>query len=45
MEAEGTLLHSEVLATCPYPKPDYSSPWLPIPFLEDQFLHYSPIYA
>jgi len=37
MEPEGTLLHSEALATCPYPKPDQSSPCLPIPLLEDYF--------
>ena len=26
MELEGSLPHSKVLATCPYPEPDWSSP-------------------
>ena len=26
MEPEGSLLHSQVLTTCPYPEPDQSSP-------------------
>ena len=32
------------LATCPYPKPDQSSP-RPIPFLKDQFHYHHPIYT
>ena len=27
MEPEGSLLHSQVPATCPYPEPEQSSPW------------------
>jgi hypothetical protein len=35
MEPEGSLPHSQVPATCPYPEPDQSSPRLPIPIPED----------
>ena len=46
MEPEGSLLYLQVPATCPYPEPDYASPCVPIPLLEDKFfLHYPPIYA
>jgi len=38
MEPEGSLPHSQVSATCPYPKPAWSSPCLPIPILEDKSL-------
>ena len=31
MEPEGSLPHSQVLATCPYPEPDLSSPQTPHP--------------
>jgi hypothetical protein len=31
MEAEGSLLHSQVPATCPYPEPGQSSPYPHIP--------------
>jgi len=33
MEPEGSLPHSKVPATCPYPEPDQSSPCLLIPLL------------
>jgi len=33
MESEGSLPHSQTPAICPYPKPDQSSPGLPIPLL------------
>ena len=45
MEPEGSLPHSQAPATCPYPKPDQSSPYLPISLLEYQFHYYPPIYA
>jgi hypothetical protein len=35
MELEGSLPHSQVPATCPYPEPDYSSPHPHITFAED----------
>jgi len=35
MEAEGSLLHSQVPATCPYPEPTQSSPYTHIPLPED----------
>jgi len=28
MESEDSLSHLQVTATCPYPEPDQSSPWL-----------------
>jgi len=31
MEPEGSLLHSQVPATCPYPQPARSSPYTYIP--------------
>jgi hypothetical protein len=31
MEPEGSLQHAQVHATCPYPEPDQSSQYLPIP--------------
>jgi len=37
MEPEGSLPHSQVPATCPYPEPDQSSPHPHIPLLEDSF--------
>jgi hypothetical protein len=33
-EPEGSLLYSQVPATCPYPEPDLSSPCPHIPFLK-----------
>ena len=36
MEPEGSLLHSQVLATCSYPEPAWSSPYPHLPLLEDQ---------
>jgi len=35
MELEGSLPHSQVPATCPYPEPDRSSPYSNIPLPED----------
>jgi len=43
MEPEGSLQHSQVLATCPYPETDQSSSYLPIQLLEDSFKYYPPI--
>jgi hypothetical protein len=37
MKPEGSLPHSQVSATCPYPEPYQSSPLSPIPLLEDPF--------
>ena len=37
MEPEGSLSHSKVPATCPYPGPAQSSPYLHIPLPEDPF--------
>jgi hypothetical protein len=37
MEPEGSLPHSQAPTNCPYPEPDESSPYLPIPLLEDPF--------
>ena len=39
MEPEGSLLHSQVPATCPYPEPTQSSPYSNIPLPEDLLLH------
>ena len=33
MEPEGSLPHSQVPATCPYPEPARSSPYVPFPLL------------
>jgi hypothetical protein len=35
MEPEGSLPHSQVLATCPYAEPAQSIPYPHIPLLED----------
>jgi hypothetical protein len=35
MEPEGSLPHSQVPDTCPYPQPDQSSPYLHITLAED----------
>jgi len=45
MEPEGTLPHSQVPATCPYPEPARSSPYLHTPLPEDPSYYYSPIYT
>ena len=46
MSPEGSLPHSQVPATCPYPKPPPSSPYPFIPLPEDPTLYYhSSIYA
>ena len=38
MEPEGSLPHSQVPTTCPYPKPARSGPYPHIPFPEDTSL-------
>jgi len=35
MGSKGSLPHSQQHATCPYPEPDQSSPFLRIPLLYD----------
>ena len=45
MEPEGSLPHSQVPATCPYPVPARSSPYHHIPLLEDLSQYYPPIYV
>ena len=45
MVPEGSLPHSQVPATCPYPEPARSSPHPHIPLPENPSLYYSPIYA
>jgi len=35
MKPEGSLPHSQVPATCPYPEPDRPSPCTHIPLTED----------
>ena len=37
MEPEGSLPHSQVPANCPYPEPDQTGPFLPIPLVEEPF--------
>jgi hypothetical protein len=37
MEPEGSSLHSQESATCPYPGLDQSSPYTPIQPLQDPF--------
>jgi hypothetical protein len=41
-EPEGSLPHSQELATCSYPEPDQSSPHQPILPLQDTFQYYPP---
>jgi len=43
METEGSLLHSHVPATCPYPEPARSSPYSHIPLTEDPSKNYPPV--
>ena len=45
MEPEGSLPHSQVPATCPYPESDQSSPRSHKPLPEDPSYYYPPIYA
>ena len=45
MEPEGSLLHSQVPATCPYPEPAGSSPYPHIPLPEYPSKFYPPIYV
>jgi len=45
MEPEGSLPHSQVPASCPYPDPDQSSPCPHITLPEDPSQYYPPIYA
>jgi len=35
MEPEGSLPHSQLPASCPYPEPDQSSPYSPKPLPKD----------
>ena len=35
MESGGSLPHSQEPATCSYPEPEQSSPYFPVPVLED----------
>jgi len=44
MEPEGSSPHSQVPATCPYPKPAQSSPCPQIPLAEDPSYYYPTIY-
>ena len=43
METEGSLLQSQVPATCPYPEPARSRPYPQIPLPEDPSYYYPPI--
>ena len=45
MEPEGSLPHSQVPATSPYPEPHRSSPCPPNPLPEDPSKYYRPIYT
>ena len=45
MEPEGSLPHSQVPATCPYPEPDHSTPYPHILLHEDPSSYYPPTYA
>jgi hypothetical protein len=45
MESESSLPHSQVPATCPFPKPDRSSPYPHIPLPEDPSECYISIYV
>ena len=45
MEPEGSLLHSQVPTTFPYPEPVWSSPYPHIQLPEDPSKYYPPIYA
>jgi len=44
MEPEGSLPHSQVPTTCPYPEPARSNPDSQTPFPEDPSEYYPPIY-
>jgi len=37
MKPKGSFLHSQVYATCPYPEPAQSSPYLHIPQTKNTF--------
>ena len=45
MEHEGSLPHSQVPATCPYPEPDQCSPYPHFLLPKDPSYYYPPIYA
>ena len=45
MEPEGSLLHSQVPAYCPYPEPTWSNPYPHIPLPEDPSQYYPAIQA
>jgi hypothetical protein len=45
MEPEGSIPNSQELSTCCYPEPDQSSPYHPIPPLQDPSQYYPPTYV
>jgi hypothetical protein len=45
VEPEGSLPHSQVPSTCPYPEPVRSSPYPHIPIPDDPSKYYPPIYV
>jgi hypothetical protein len=45
MESEGSLPHSQELATCPIPEPHQYNPCPYIPLPEDPSIYYHPICA
>jgi len=45
MEPKGSLPHSQLPPTCPYPEPARSSPYAHIPLAEDPSSYYPPFYA
>jgi len=45
MEPRRSLPLSQEIANCPFPEPEQTSPCLSIPFFEDLFKYYPPIYA
>jgi len=44
MEPDGLLLFSQEPATCPYPVPDESNPYLSILFPQDPLQYYLTVY-
>jgi hypothetical protein len=45
MEPEGSIPNSQELSTCSYLEPDQSSPYHPIPPLQDPSYYYPPTYV
>ena len=45
MEPDGSLPHSQVPTTCPYPEPALFNSFIPIPHPEDPSYYYPSIYA